>query len=421
MPQAKICMLSSTSSALDDRMFHREARSLRQAGYRVTLIVPLSHDGFLLDMGGKKIAATETSIQGIRIIGFRQKRSLFGRLQTAINLLSLITMGKLRLDTSRYADLIDKGIKLKADIYHCNDIWSLYAAIQIKTRLAKRGIKTNIIHDEYEYPAALAPASTLISSIYNRMLSKINIYFIKRALKYVDYVITANQISRGYLLGLNRFIQTEVIYNCPALATFQEPKGGTLEKNKTVICHDGYLWFRRGLKPMIEVMRLLKEGYGDRVELLIVGDVYGEEREYLNQKLQQYDLHDTIRRTGWLAYEKVGEAMSRADIGIIFLEPTQNNMLAGPPNKLFNYMRYGLPVVSVDLPETSRIIREVRCGLIIKEPTIDNLVKALSVLIDDKDSRHQMGENARRAVYDTYNWEQMEKKLFGVYEELLQS
>jgi len=419
MPKYNICMLTSVRSALEPRMFHRESRSLKQAGYEVTVVAPLTKDGFLFDMVGERIAAEETIIQDIRIIGFREKRSRFGKVQTALNLLSLITNGRVKLGPNRYADLIDKCMKLNADIYHCNDIWSLYAAIQIKRHLEKHGRKPKIIYDVYEYTPAVYPGSNIIEDLYNSVLRKVSIHFEKNALKYVDYVITANQITRGYLLGLNRFIQTEVIYNCPGLSIFQEPRSKVAHKDKITLCHEGYLWFRRGLKQMIEVMRVLKERYGDKVELLIVGDVYGEEGEYLNEKLKEYDLHDTIRCTGWLPYEKVGGAISLADIGIIFLEPTENNMLAGPPNKLFNYMRYGLPVVSVDLPETSRIIRETQCGLIVKDRSINNLAEALSTLMDDEDKRRQIGENAKKAVHNQYSWQQMEKRLLRVYEELL--
>lgn len=419
MHKSRVCMLASAHSALDARMFYRESRSLRQAGYQVTVVAPLNNDGFLLGTGGERIAAEETTIQAIRIIGFREKRTRFGKVQTALNLLSLVTLGKFKLGTNRYADLIDRGIKLKADVYHCNDGWSLYCGIQIKKRLEREGRKPKLIYDEYEYPAALTPSHNLIENIYNRILRKTHAHFIKGALRYVDYFITANQISRGYLLGLNRFIQTEVVYNCPPLSIFKELKAGVARKDKITICHEGYLWFRRGLRQMIEVMKVLKEHYGNKVELLIVGDVYGKEREYLDEKLEEYHLRDAIRCTGWLPYEKVGEAISSADIGIIFLEPTENNMLAGPPNKLFNYMRYGLAVVSVDLPETSRIIRETECGLIVKDRGTNSLVKALSVLIDDAGKRRRMGKNASRAVLNQYSWEQMEKKLLRVYGELL--
>ena len=161
-------------------------------------------------------------------------------------------------------------------------------------------------------------------------------------------------------------------------------------------------------------------GSDDKIELLIIGDVFGEAKLYLENKIEEYKLHNSIRRTGWLPYNKVSEAISHADIGIIFMEPTENNMLAGPPNKLFNYMRYGLPVVSFDLPETSRIISETQGGIIIRDRSVDSLVRALSSLIEDEANLRRMGERGREAVLNYYNWEHMEAKLLRIYQELLE-
>ena len=222
------------------------------------------------------------------------------------------------------------------------------------------------------------------------------------------------------MLTLNRFLRTRVIYNCPSLTIFREPTRREKHKDKVVICHEGHLGFDRGLKQMLEVMRILNERYGHKVELLIVGDVFGEERRYFDEKVEEYELNDTVRCTGWLPYQQVGEGISQGDIGIIFMEYTENNMLAGPPNKLFNYMRYGLAVVSVDLPETSRIISETQCGIVVRDRNTDNLVKVLASLIEDKPKLHGMSVNARRAIDDHYSWGHMETRLLAVYEELLQ-
>ena len=214
MNEAKVCMLTSVRPALDSRMFYREAQSLRQAGYEVTLIAPLNSEGFLTDVGANKKFAGEATVDGVKIIGYRKQWSRFGKVQTALNLLSLLTLGKLKLGTNRHQDLIDKGIKLKADVYHCNDEWSLYAGVQIKRELEKQGRTPQLIYDVYEYPGAVYPAPNIFRDLYERVLRKISLHFAVGALKYLDYIITANQISRGYFLAIDRFLQTEVIYNC---------------------------------------------------------------------------------------------------------------------------------------------------------------------------------------------------------------
>ena len=420
MPKAKVCMLCHDHPALDARVFYKEARSLQTAGYDVTLLAPLNDEGFLFDMGKNPVASRETTLYNVRIIGFSKKKRGIYKTRIISKLMKLAILARLRIGAKLFTELIDKGTRLKADVYHCHEIWSLCAGIQIKRKLEKEGIKSKLIYDVHEYTPAISPRYSGTKNLYDRLSKKIIVHFEKEALKYVDYAVTVSEAIRNYLLTQNRFIQVEVIYNCSAFPISQKLEEGRKHKDKVMICYEGTLSFYRGLKRMIEVMRVLRKRYGNRVELLIIGTVPDGEKQYLDLKGEEYGLHDNIRYTGWLPYEKVGEAISQADIGIIFFELTDNIRLGGGlSNKIFNYMRCGLAIVSVDLPENSHIISEAKCGLIVTEPSIENLVEALSVLIDDEAKRRQLGENARKAAYNQYGWEQMEKRLLRVYKELL--
>ncbi|MEM4235376.1 MAG: glycosyltransferase, partial [Candidatus Methanomethylicaceae archaeon] len=144
-------------------------------------------------------------------------------------------------------------------------------------------------------------------------------------------------------------------------------------------------------------------------------------RNYLEQKIKEYQIEDIVERTGWLSYEKVGAALSNCSIGIIFLELTRENNIFSSPNKLFNYMRYGLPIVTVDLPEIRRIVLESQCGIVVRERTVNALADALSTLIENMDLRRHLGENGKKAVIDMYNWGVMEKRLLRIYDELISS
>ena len=420
MPKAKVCMVTTDHPAVSSRIFYKEARSLQQAGYDVTLLAPLNDEGFLFDMGGNKIASAETTLYDVRIIGFSKEKRGILKIGIISKLMRLAVLTGLRIEAKLFTELIDKGASLNADVYHCHEIFSLYAGIQIKRRLEKEGRKPKLIYDVHEYTPAVSPRYSGIKRLYDRLSKKVIVHFEKEALKYVDYAITVSEAIRNYILTQNRFIPTEVIYNCSVFPILQEPERAREHRDKVIICHEGSLSFSRGLKRMIEVVKILKERYGNRVELLIVGIIYDEERKYLNQKIEEYSLRDTIRCTEWLPYEKVGETISQADIGIIFFELTDNIRLGGGlSNKVFNYMRYGLPIVSVDVSENSRIISETQCGLVVKEPSIENLAGAVSALIEDEAKRHQLGENAKKAAHTRYGWEQMEKRLLRVYEELL--
>ena len=420
MPKTKVCMLCHDHPALDARVFYKEARSLQTAGYDVTLIAPLNDEGFLFDMGNNSIASGETTLCNVKIIGFNKKKRGIYKTRIISRLIKLAFLARLQIGEKLFTELIDKGARLKADVYHCHEIWSLCAGILIKRKLEKEGKKPKLIYDIHEYTPALSPRYSGVKRLYDKLSKKVIVHFEKKALEYTDYAITVSEAIRNYILAQNKSIRTEVIYNCSVFPISGKPGGNIGHKDKVTICYDGSLSFNRGLKRIIEVMKILKEHYGNRVELLIVGIIYDEERKYLNQKIEEYSLQDTIRYTGFLPYEKVGETISQADIGIIFFELTDNIRLGGGlSNKVFNYMRCGLPIVSVDVYENSRIISETQCGLVVKEPSIENLAGAVSALIEDEAKRRQLGENAKKAAYNQYGWEQMEKRLLRVYEELL--
>jgi len=416
MSKTKVCMLTTGHSALDDRIFYKESRSLHRAGYDVYLIAPLNKDGFLTDMGGMPVAKQETIIDGIKIIGFKPgQHSIFGlpKTDTISQWLRLGTNRRLNFGQEPLSDIIEKGMKINADVYHCHGIWSLYTGIQIKRKLKKLGKNPKLVCDVHEFWSAKSSAGDVREILGSRVIA----HFEKIAFKYTDYFITVNQIIRGYLLSHKPFIKVEILYNSPVLSIFKEFKRSS--SNETIIiCHEGALLFNRGMKEMLEVMKILKNKYNRRVKLTIIGDVFGEEKNYFDNKVKEYQIDDVVEKTGWLAYEKVGDAISNCNIGIIFMKPTGNNMFSSP-NKLLNYMRYGLPIVTVDLPEIRRIIIESQCGVVVTERTVDAIVDALSMLIDDIDLRHRLGQNGKKAIMEKYHWGIMEKKLLRVYYEII--
>ena len=414
--KTKVCMITTGHSALDDRIFYKEALSLRRAGFEVVLIAPLNADGFLTDMGGNPIAQEAATLDGIRIIGFKtNSHSIFGlpKTWTISQWLRLATIGRLFLGQDPFSDMIDKATQVDAHIYHCHEIWSLYAALQIKRNLEKRGKKTKLVCDVHEF----WPAKSNDGKLRAILWSKIKIHFEKKAAKYVDRFITVNHIIRGHLLILSGFVRTDILYNCPVLSIFKESER-KFDNGDIIIAHEGHLPFNRGLREMIEAMNILNNHYNGKVRLLIVGDVFGEERRYLEQKTKEYQIESVVKRTGWLSYEKVGDALSNGTIGIILMDSKEENNMFSSPNKLFNYMRYSIPVVTVDHPELRRIILESQCGIVVKQRNVSSLVSALSMLIADSELRQRLGDNARKAVMEKYNWEIMEKKLFRLYKEL---
>ena len=165
---------------------------------------------------------------------------------------------------------------------------------------------------------------------------------------------------------------------------------------------------------MVEAVYCLR----DKVYLRIVGDVFGKERKWLKQQIEDKELHDTITITGWLPYKEVNDAIIDCHVGLILFRDCIENRLAGPPNKLFNYMNAGLAVLSVDFPEIKQIVMEEECGMLIYDQSTKSIITTIETLLANPENLGKMSENGRRAIRERYSWKVMERKLLFGYERL---
>jgi len=88
------------------------------------------------------------------------------------------------------------------------------------------------------------------------------------------------------------------------------------------------------------------------------------------------------------------------------------------PNKLFEYMASGKPVVASNFPEMRRIIEEGRCGLLVDPTDPGDIARAVLYLLEHPQEAEEMGRRGRKLVEERYNWEDMEKALGEVYARL---
>jgi len=397
----KICIISTRHSLDDARVVHKEAKSLANAGHDVCLIFSCN-ERYEYVRSDRSVIAKGAPIDGrceymgLKVYGYPKRKGVVGKWRTFLEL-------------SRLA------VDLRADVYHAHepDV-SLMIAVRAKKMLLKQGLRVLVVHDIHEYPPGA------VADGYPRFLKLpvllAHILWDWLLMKRVDQVFTANNIVKGYALTLNFRMSVDVLYNGPILSLFPQPTERTcLDAGEKVwLCHEGSLPFNRGLREMIAAVHQLR----DKVCLKIVGDVYGAEREWLMQEIEDKKLHDTIMITGWLPYEKVGEAINDCHLGLILFRDSINNRLAGPPNKLFNYMNAGLPLLSVDFPEMRQIILDEKCGVLIHDQNTQSIIDAIESLLLNRDNLRNMSENGQRAIRERYSWEAMERKLLLSYQRL---
>ncbi|MBN4051292.1 glycosyltransferase, partial [bacterium AH-315-M05] len=129
---------------------------------------------------------------------------------------------------------------------------------------------------------------------------------------------------------------------------------------------------------------------------------------------------ENVNDLGVLDREKVIETMKRAIVGIVVFLPLPNHVHA-QPNKLFEYMSSGLPVIASNFPLWKEIVEKNNCGICVDPLNPQEIAKAISFLMDNHQTAKKMGENGIKRVKEEYNWDIEGKKLIDVYEKLLKN
>jgi len=118
---------------------------------------------------------------------------------------------------------------------------------------------------------------------------------------------------------------------------------------------------------------------------------------------------DAVEFLGWLEYRQALGVLTRCDVGLVPHHATASWQTT-IPNKLFDYMSLGKPVVVSDARPTARIVTEERCGVVFRDRDPASLAEAI-VALTDPTARVACGDRGRAAIQRRYNWEAEERRL----------
>lgn len=366
-----VASLTSVHLRTDTRIFLKQCQSLSQAGYKVTLIVA--------DGSGNEM---REGVQ-IRDVGVSK-----GRLHRILNAPKRV---------------FAKACNLDADIYHLHDPELIPIGLKLK-RMGKR-----VIFDAHED----APAQMLGKPYLNKsllwVLSKCLAVYESWTCAKFDGILAATPFIRDKFLRINP--QTLDINNFPFLKELENASSWG-EKRKEV-CYIGGIAKIRGIQEMCAAMALLKSG----ARLNLVG-AFSEAP--FESKVKSLPGWQRVNSMGFLDRDGVREVLSRSMAGVVTYLPLPNHIDA-QPNKMFEYMSAGIPVIASDFPLWREIIGGNNCGLLVDPLDPAAIAKAIDYLVENPKEAQRMGENGRRAVEVRYNWEGEKKKLLRIYNKILHS
>jgi glycosyltransferase involved in cell wall biosynthesis len=153
-----------------------------------------------------------------------------------------------------------------------------------------------------------------------------------------------------------------------------------------------------------------------KVTLLIVGS--GDALADLKSKVDELKIPERIHFISKLPWNDLMRYTKAADAGLSLDKNNNLNYTFSLPNKLFDYLSAGIPVVAGDLPEVSRIISENKCGIIIPEVSSDKISDAINELLTNPEKLILLRKNAAIAS-EKLNWETESEIVIKFYEEVL--
>lgn len=160
---------------------------------------------------------------------------------------------------------------------------------------------------------------------------------------------------------------------------------------------------------------VLSMKYLDNVQLLIIGS--GRAIPDLRKLVHQENLSDKVTILDKMPFDLLREYTACADFGLSLDKPLHLNYTYSLPNKVFDYIHCGVPIIVSDLPELRRLVIEYNVGIIVEELTPMGLAKTIKSAVEDQQNKvwKQNCLNARQSL----SWQNESEVIRSYFAEFL--
>ena len=299
-----------------------------------------------------------------------------------------------------------------ADVYHGHDLTGLPAAVRAQDR--NGGL---VVYDSHEYfieSGSNARRPAWAKRLFRRLE--------RRWAASAVALVTVNR-TLGDLLGRELGIHAVVVHNAPPRWTPSAVRSDPLRSaagippDAPVALYHGGFTADRGLLELVEAWRALRH---ESAHLVFLG--YGPLQSALKALADEAAFGGRMHVLPAVPPEELAEWVVAADVGLMPNQPRTLNERLSTPNKLFESLAVGLPVVSSDFPERRRIIIDDPDGPLgtVCDPTDTiALADAIRSILDlGPDARADLRARCLRAAHARWNWETESAGLLALYESL---
>jgi len=239
----------------------------------------------------------------------------------------------------------------------------------------------------------------------------------KLTYRFSDVVVATNRsykdlaVNRGGMAPENVFI----VRNGPERKTFKPVPSNPARKNgkRYLVGYVGNMSIQDGLDILLDVAQHLKNsGRGD-IYFMCVGG--GTELNKLKKMVKDRDLLDTVHFTGRVSDEELLEILSTAEVCVNPDRPSEMNDIS-TMIKIMEYMALGKPIVQFDSKE-GRFSAQEASLYAGKDDGVADFAAKIMWLLDRPEERKKMGEFGRKRIEEELAWEHSVANLLAAYDQ----
>jgi glycosyltransferase involved in cell wall biosynthesis len=282
----------------------------------------------------------------------------------------------------------------KADIFLSNDLDTLLA-----NTFAARLKRKKLVYDSHELFTEVPELAD------KKFKKKIWLFVEKICIKKANRSYTVCEPIADYYNDLYN-INMKVIRNLPT----KKQVSSDFAQRENVLIYQGAMNKERGIEMMIEAIAGI-----ENCRFYIAGK--GNLEDSLKKMTKELNITDKVYFTGVLDFEPLHQLTQTAKIGFSLEQGNSLNYKYALPNKIFDYIQAGVPVICSKLPEMKKIIDGYSTGVAVNIKDADELRELIIALLNDKAKLEIFHNNCIKAA-EVLNWENEKDKLLEVFADL---
>lgn len=364
----KVVHVSIVHPATDVRIFTKQCTTLRDAGYDVTLYARTD------------APHVEAGIP-IRPVPCPRSRA------------TRMTIGVWRLLRPLLAE--------RADLYHFHDPELIPLAFALRLRGKRVVFDAHEplplqIYDKHWIPEPLRPLVSGATRLLVRLAGRL-----------VHAIVAASPLAAEAYAAAHRIV---TVNNYPIVLEGDDYNVPYPKRTRDLV-YVGGITDGRGFDEMVAVANRIFERTGER--LTLVGPFQPPELEAAVRAAAP-----AVDYLGVLPPADARQVMAEAKVGLLLFQQSRAHERS-MPNKLFEYMASGLPVVASNFAHWREIIADADAGVVVRPDDVDAIEAAAAGLLADPERAERLGDNGRLAATERYTWASEAETLLALYDDLL--